>query len=69
MPLSPVITQKVLACSRKVASDTRNLRFALPVTHISRPLDHAREPHEAYLTRFARCEGSILFLGMNQGSC
>ena len=67
MPRSPAITQKVLACSTKVASDTRNLRFALPVTHISRPLDHAREPHEAYLTRFARCEGSILFLGMNPG--
>ena len=67
MALSPAIIQKVLACSRKVASDTRGLQFASPVTHISRPLDHAREPHEAYLRRFARCEGTILFLGMNPG--
>ena len=67
MPHSSTITQKVVACSRKAASATRELRFAAPVTHVSRPLDHARAPHEAYLKRFARYGISSLFLGMNPG--
>ena len=67
MPSTSTISQKVLACSRKVASATRDLRFASPVTHVSRPLDHAREPHEAYLKRLARRGVNSLFLGMNPG--
>ena len=67
MPHSSNITQKVVVCSRKAASATRSLRFAAPVTHVSRPLDHARAPHEAYLKRFARHGVSSLFLGMNPG--
>ena len=67
MPRLSAITDRVLACSRDVAAATRGLTFSDPVTHVSRPLDHARVPHEAYLKKYARGGVKSLFLGMNPG--
>lgn len=43
------------------------LSFAPPVACVYDPLTYARASHEAYLERFGRGRGRILFLGMNPG--
>lgn len=53
--------------SRDLARDCAALRFGDPVTHVSNPLVHAREPHELYLEKYGGRPGRTLLLGMNPG--
>ena len=46
---------------------TSKLEFAPPVTHVYNPLRYAKEPHAAYVERFAKRGIEALFLGMNPG--
>ncbi|MBL8783474.1 MAG: single-stranded DNA-binding protein [Deltaproteobacteria bacterium] len=43
------------------------LTFGPPVAVVYNPLDYARAPATAYLERFGRERGRVLFLGMNPG--
>ncbi len=47
--------------------DALSLNGVPGVSHVYNPLDYAREPHEAYLSRFGRATQRILLLGMNPG--
>ncbi|MBK8270160.1 MAG: single-stranded DNA-binding protein [Planctomycetes bacterium] len=58
---------RMIELSRALADRTRRLRFGLPVTHVYRPLDYARELHESYLATYADGDRDVLFLGMNPG--
>jgi len=53
--------------SRTLAKDVDALRFGAPVRYVYNPLDYARAPHEAYLTRYGTGRGHIVLLGMNPG--
>jgi single-strand selective monofunctional uracil DNA glycosylase len=53
--------------SRQLAEALRELEFSSPVTHVYRPLDYARSPHETYLKRFGTGPKRVLLLGMNPG--
>ncbi len=55
------------AISRRLARAVDALAFGAPVTHVYDPLDYAREPHEAYLARWARPGIEALLVGMNPG--
>jgi single-strand selective monofunctional uracil DNA glycosylase len=57
----------LMRISRRLAKETRALRFAPPVAHVLRPLVHARVPHERYLRRHARRGVECLLVGMNPG--
>ncbi len=56
-----------VAISRKLARDTDRLAFGPPVECVLNPLIYAREPHEAYLKRYARPGCEALLVGMNPG--
>lgn len=43
------------------------MQFSSPVAYVYNPLDYARVPHEAYLSRFGTKTGRIVLLGMNPG--
>jgi len=64
---SSAIARAVLAASRRLHRDTIGLRFGLPVTHVYHPLEYARQPHEAYLRRYAAGRKRVIFVGMNPG--
>lgn len=55
------------AAARALDAALESLSFALPVTHVYRPLDYAWEPHAAYLERYGRGRKRVVFLGMNPG--
>src|SRR5688572_2537420 len=50
-----------------LAKDVDALRFRAPVSYVYNPLDYARAPHEAYLTRYGTGRGHTILLGMNPG--
>jgi len=52
---------------RALSNAVSKLRFGDPVAYIYNPLDYARAPHEAYLTRFGAGQPEALLLGMNPG--
>jgi len=58
---------RLIACSRQLVEDLRELEFSTPVAHVYQPLDYAREPHEQYLQRFGGGAKRVVFLGMNPG--
>jgi single-strand selective monofunctional uracil DNA glycosylase len=53
--------------SRRLSAAVDALTFARPVTHVYNPLEYARRPHEAYLTRYGSGRRQVLLLGMNPG--
>jgi single-strand selective monofunctional uracil DNA glycosylase len=57
----------LIKSARRLADSLRGLEFSKPVSHVYRPLDYAREPHEIYLKRFGNGRKQVLFLGMNPG--
>jgi single-strand selective monofunctional uracil DNA glycosylase len=59
--------RRAIQISRELARRVDELRFAPPVTHVYDPLVYAREPHEAYLERYARPGIEVLLVGMNPG--
>ena len=46
---------------------TAKLEFGPPVTHVYNPLRYAKQPHAAYVERYAKRGIEALFLGMNPG--
>ena len=53
--------------SRRLSSRVSALTFAPPVTHVYNPLEYARRPHEAYLTKYGTGRRRVLLVGMNPG--
>jgi len=58
---------ELLASTRRLADDLRELEFAAPVACVYRPLDYAWQPHRRYLENFGGGTKRVLFLGMNPG--
>jgi single-strand selective monofunctional uracil DNA glycosylase len=61
------ISQRLIRASRRLARDTVGLSFGSPVGCVYNPLLYARQPHEAYVARFASTRKRVVFLGMNPG--
>jgi single-strand selective monofunctional uracil DNA glycosylase len=57
----------LIEVSRRLSVEMDGLRFHAPVEFVYNPLDYAREPHEAYLSRFGNGAREILLVGMNPG--
>lgn len=57
----------LLDISDRLAQDLRTLSFAAPVTHVYNPLEYARTPHAAYLSRYGMAPKEIVLVGMNPG--
>jgi single-strand selective monofunctional uracil DNA glycosylase len=53
--------------SRRLSARVSRLRFGAPVAYTYNPLAYAREPHEAYLTRYGQGAKRYVLLGMNPG--
>jgi single-strand selective monofunctional uracil DNA glycosylase len=53
--------------SRRLSAEVDRLSFTPPVTHVYNPLAYARQPHEAYLTKYGRGPRRVLLVGMNPG--
>ncbi len=53
--------------SRRLSARVSRLRFGEPVAYTYNPLAYAREPHEAYLTRYGQGPKRFVLLGMNPG--
>jgi single-strand selective monofunctional uracil DNA glycosylase len=61
------ISAAVVRAARRLARETRELRFAPPVAYVYRPLDYAWAPHRSYLERFAASRKRVVYVGMNPG--
>jgi single-strand selective monofunctional uracil DNA glycosylase len=59
--------RELIASTRRLADDLRDLRFSAPVTHVYRTLDYTWEAHRTYLERFGNGRKRVVFLGMNPG--
>jgi single-strand selective monofunctional uracil DNA glycosylase len=57
----------LISISRRLSRAVGHLGFGPPVTHVYNPLEYAREPHEAYLTRLEGRGSRTVLLGMNPG--
>jgi single-strand selective monofunctional uracil DNA glycosylase len=58
---------RLVDVSRHLSSRVNALTFAPPVTHVYNPLEYARAPHEAYLTKYGAGRRRVLLVGMNPG--
>jgi single-strand selective monofunctional uracil DNA glycosylase len=56
-----------IAISRWLARKVEGLRFGPPTACTYNPLEYARRPHEAYLSRYAMQGVETLLVGMNPG--
>ena len=66
--LTETLGDKVLKIEVKLANYLMSLDLAgSGVTHLSNPLDHARDPHALMLHKYLNGEKKLLFLGMNPG--
>ena len=61
------ISRELLAATERLNESLRSLHFAKPVSHVYNPLEYAREPHERYVSEFARSPKRVLLMGMNPG--
>lgn len=61
------VARSLVETSRALSREVSALSFAPPTTHVYNPLDYARIPAEAYLTRYGEGAKQALFLGMNPG--
>lgn len=59
--------KELIASTRRLADDLRDLRFSPPATHVYRTLDYTWEAHRTYLERFGKGRKQVVFLGMNPG--
>ena len=64
---SPQLSKRIITATQEFARETGLLRFGAPVSFIYNPLDYARIPHEAYLSKYAAVRKRIVFFGMNPG--
>ena len=58
---------ELIASTRRLAADLRELEFAAPVACVYRPLDYAWHAHQRYLETYGQGRKRVLFLGMNPG--
>ena len=58
---------QMIASTRRLADELRDLPFAAPVARVYHPLDYAWEPHRRYLETFGQGRKRVVFLGMNPG--
>jgi single-strand selective monofunctional uracil DNA glycosylase len=61
------MSRDAVAISRRLARAAGRLTFAPPVACVLNPPLYAREPHEAYLERYAKRGCEALLVGMNPG--
>jgi single-strand selective monofunctional uracil DNA glycosylase len=62
-----IAAMSLVEISRALSKAVRKLEFGEPVTHVYNPLEYARAPHEAYLTRYGSGPKEVLLVGMNPG--
>lgn len=67
MKQKAAVARSLVETSRALSRKVSALSFAPPTTHVYNPLDYARIPAEAYLTRYGEGAKQALFLGMNPG--
>jgi single-strand selective monofunctional uracil DNA glycosylase len=60
-------SSKLVAISRRLATDVDALTFAPPVAYVYDPLTYARDPHERYLERYGAAPKEVVLVGMNPG--
>jgi len=58
---------ELIASTRRLADDLREMQFSPPVACTYRTLDYTWEAHRIYLERFGSGKKRVLFLGMNPG--
>lgn len=61
------MTTPLVRISRELSASLAALEFGPPVAYVYDPLQYARAPHEAYLTRYGGGKKEAIFLGMNPG--
>jgi single-strand selective monofunctional uracil DNA glycosylase len=61
------LTQELIDAALALRESLQQLTFSSPADWIYNPLEYAWEPHQAYLTRYAKSTCEVLFLGMNPG--
>ncbi|MCB1905899.1 MAG: single-stranded DNA-binding protein [Rhodocyclaceae bacterium] len=63
----PTLAAALVDAARAMSHQLAGLRFSAPVSHVYNPLEYARAPAEAYLTRYAASRKRVVFVGMNPG--
>ncbi len=58
---------ELIASTRRLADDLREMSFSPPVACVYRTLDYTWEAHRIYLERFGAGKKRVIFLGMNPG--
>ena len=61
------VVRDLASISRSLSNRVTRLRFSDPVSHTYNPLAYAREPHEAYLSRYGTGTKEVVLVGMNPG--
>jgi len=59
--------QPLVAISRRLAREAGALSFSAPAAYVYNPLDYARQPCEAYLSRWGAAPKETILVGMNPG--
>ncbi len=59
--------KELIASTRRLADDLRDLPFSAPASHVYHTLDYTWEAHRIYLERFGNGRKRVVFLGMNPG--
>ncbi|MEO8615366.1 MAG: uracil-DNA glycosylase family protein [Luteolibacter sp.] len=59
--------KELIASTRRLAADLRDLEFSPPVAYVYRTLDYTWAGQQEYLERYGKGKKRIVFLGMNPG--
>ena len=57
----------LVAIADRLSRELAALRFRPPVAFVYNPLDYARAPYAAYVSRYATSQKEVLLVGMNPG--
>ena len=61
------VSGRLIQAAQELSDQVDRLTFSPPVTHVYNPLNYARAPHEAYISKFGDTRKRVVFLGMNPG--
>ncbi|MCC7151923.1 MAG: single-stranded DNA-binding protein [Rubrivivax sp.] len=61
------VSLRLMQAADEMSGALAALRFAPPVAHVYDPLQYARAPYEAYVSRFGAHRKRVVLLGMNPG--